>query len=218
MSKIRLLLADDHAVLRAGLKTLLNAEPDMEVVAEAANGGETILKSNEFLPDIVLMDITMPGQGGLKATREIKKRNPAIKVLVLTMHEDESFLYEMLRAGADGYVPKKAADTELLAAIRATYRGEHFIHSSMTSPLVAEARGKQATKTTKNNDVATLSEREREVLRLLALGYTNQQIADTIYLSVKTVETYKARLRDKLGLRGRAEFVRYAMEAGLVDM
>ncbi|OGO19671.1 MAG: DNA-binding response regulator [Chloroflexi bacterium RBG_16_50_9] len=218
MSKIRLLLADDHAVLRAGLKTLLNAEPDMEVVAEAANGGETILKSNEFLPDIVLMDITMPGQGGLEATREIKKRNPAIKVLVLTMHEDESFLYEMLRAGADGYVPKKAADTELLAAIRATYRGEHFIHSSMTAQMVTEARNKQGTKMARNDGISVLSEREREVLRFLALGYTNQQIADTIYLSVKTVETYKARLRDKLGLRGRAEFVRYAMEAGLVDM
>ena len=218
MSKIRLLLADDHAVLRAGLKTLLNAEPDMEVVAEAANGGETILKSNEFLPDIVLMDITMPGQGGLEATREIKKRNPAIKVLVLTMHEDESFLYEMLRAGADGYVPKKAADTELLAAIRATYRGEHFIHSSMTAHMVTEARNKQGTKMARNDGISVLSEREREVLRFLALGYTNQQIADTIYLSVKTVETYKARLRDKLGLRGRAEFVRYAMEAGLVDM
>ena len=218
MSKIRLLLADDHAVLRAGLKTLLNAEPDMEVVAEAANGGETILKSNEFLPDIVLMDITMPGQGGLEATREIKKRNPAIKVLVLTMHEDESFLYEMLRAGADGYVPKKAADTELLAAIRATYRGEHFIHSSMTAQMVTEARNKQGAKMARNDGISVLSEREREVLRFLALGYTNQQIADTIYLSVKTVETYKARLRDKLGLRGRAEFVRYAMEAGLVDM
>lgn len=218
MGKIRLLLADDHAVLRAGLKTLLNAECDIEVVAEAANGGETIARSIELSPDIVLMDITMPGQGGLDATREIKKRNPAIKILVLTMHEDESLLYEMLRAGADGYVPKKAAATELLAAIRATYRGEHFIHSSMTAQMVTEARNRQGTKMVRNDGISVLSEREREVLRFLALGYTNQQIADTVYLSVKTVETYKARLKEKLGLRGRAELVRYAMEAGLVDV
>ena len=194
MAKIRVLLADDHAVLRAGLKTLFNLQPDIEVVAEAADGEETVRKSLECSPDIVLMDITMPKLSGLKATEEIKRQNPAIKVLVLTMHEDESYLHQMLRAGAHGYVPKKAADTELLAAIRATYQGEHFIHSSMTAGLVAEMREKEITEPVQSQNTDVLSEREREVLRLLAMGHTNQQTADKLYLSVKTVETYKARL------------------------
>ena len=218
MGKIRLLLADDHAVLRAGLKQLFNAQPDIEVVAEAADGEEAVRKSREVVPDIVLMDITMPGLSGLEATKEIRKQNPAIKVLVLTMHEDESYLYQMLRAGATGYVPKKAADTELLDAIRATYRGEHFIHSSMTAGLVAEMRHKEVTGLAHSRDNDVLSKREREVLRLLAMGHTNQQIADKLYLSVKTVETYKARLKEKLGLQGRAELVRYAIETGLLDV
>ncbi len=198
MDKIKLLLADDHAVLRAGLKTLFNAQPDMEVVAEAADGEEAVRKSREFAPDIVLMDITMPGLSGLEATQEIKRQNPAIKVLVLTMHEDESYLYQMLRAGANGYVPKKAADTELLDAIRATYRGESFIHSSMTTGLVAEAREKQVPIPGRSQDEGGLSQREGEVLRFLAMGHTNQEIADKLYLSIKTVETYKARIKDKL--------------------
>jgi DNA-binding NarL/FixJ family response regulator len=164
------------------------------------------------------MDITMPGVSGLEATREIKKHNPAIKILVLTMHEDESYLYQALSAGADGYVPKKAADTELLAAIRATYRGEHFIHSSMTTGLLAEARGKQGTSADESQKKNILSQREREVLQLLAMGYTNQQIADKLYLSIRTVETYKARLKEKLGVQGRADLVRYAIETGLLDV
>ncbi len=218
MGRIKLLLADDHAVLRAGLKTLLNAQPDMEVVAEAADGEEAVRKSRESAVDIVLMDITMPGLGGLEATQNIKRHNPAIKVLVLTMHEDERYLYQMLSAGADGYVPKKAADTELLAAIRATYRGEHFIHSSMTAGFVTRARSQQAAGATRGQDNEVLSKREREVLQLLAMGHTNQQIADMLYLSVKTVETYKARLKEKLRLQGRAELVRYAIQAGLLDI
>ena len=217
MSKIRIPLADDHAVLRAGLKTLLNIQPDIEVVAEAADGEEVIRKSRKFAPDIVLMDITMPRLSGLEATRKIKEQNPAIKVLVLTMHEDESYLYQMLHAGADGYVPKKAADTELLDAIRATYRGEHFIHSSMTTGLVAEMRHKEVASPVESQEPDGLSQREREVLQLLAMGYTNQQIADKLYLSVKTVETYKARLKEKLKLHGRAELVRYAIQTGLLD-
>lgn len=218
MNKIRLLLADDHAVLRAGLRTLLNSQPDIEVVAEAADGKEAVRKSIEIAPDIVLMDITMPGLTGLEATREIKRQNPAIKVLVLTVHEDGSYLHQMLRAGASSYVPKKAADTELLAAIRATYQGEHFIHSSMTAGLVAELRGRDVATWVESKDQDGLSKREGEVLRLLAMGYTNQQVADKLFLSIKTVETYKARLKEKLGLQGRAELVRYAMRRGLLDL
>lgn len=217
MNRIRLLIADDHAVLRAGLITLLNAQPDMQVVAEAADGNETVAKTRESAPDIVLMDITMPGITGSEATREIKKQKPETKVLVLTMHEDENYLYQMLNAGADSYVPKKAADTELLAAIRATYRGEHFIHSSMTNGLLSHARGNAVDKTFDSRKKDLLSQREKEVLRLLAMGYTNQQIADKLYLSVRTVETYKARLKEKLGAKGRADLVRYATETGHLD-
>ncbi len=217
MSKIKVLLADDHAVLRAGLKTLFHAQPDIEVVAETANGEETVRQSLKVVPDIVLMDITMPGLSGLEATREITRQNPAIKVLALTMHEDESYLHQMLRAGASGYVPKKAADVELLAAIRATYQGEHFIHPSMTAGLVAELRNKEVVSPVESRGDDILSRREREVLRLLAMGHTNQQIAEKLYLSTKTVETYKARVKEKLGLQGRAELVRYAIQAGFLD-
>jgi two-component system response regulator NreC len=217
MEKIRLLLADDHGVLRAGLKTLFRAQPDVEVVAEASNGDDAVRQSRETNPDIVLMDITMPGLNGLAATQKIKCQNPETKVLILTMHEDESYLYQAFRAGADGYVPKKAADTEVIAAIRATFRGEHYIHPSMTSSLVDSLRQKEILGTTTYQHDG-LSEREREVLRLLALGHTNQQIADALYLSVKTVETYKSRLKDKLGCEGRAELVRYAIRMGLIDM
>ncbi len=217
MNIIKLLLADDHAVLRAGLKTLFEAQPDMEVVAEAANGDEAVSRSCEDNPDVVLMDITMPGMKAVQATEEIKRSNPETKVLVLTMHEEESYLYQMLRAGADGYVPKKAADTELIAAIRATYRGEHFIHPSMTAGMITELRSKELpdSMVTLIDDI--LSPREIEVLRLLAMGHTSQEIADVLYLSIKTVETHKARIKEKLGLTGRAELVRYAIQTGLMD-
>ena len=190
----------------------------MDVVAEAGDSEETVLRSGEFLPDIVLMDITMPGSGGLKATSKIKELNPATKVLVLTMHEDEAYLRRALRSGADGYVPKKAADTELLAAIRATCRGEHFIHPSMTMGLIAELRQKKETSLTDSKGYDRLSQREQEVLRLLAMGHTSREIAEKLFLSAKTVETHKIRLKDKLGLRGRAELVRYAIQVGLLDI
>ncbi len=216
MAKIRLLLADDHSVLRAGLKALLNSQPDMEVVAEAVDGEETIQKCRETTPDIILLDITMPKLNGFEATQEIRRYNSTTKILVLTMHEDERYLYQMLQAGADSYVPKKAADTELLDAIRATHRGEHFIHSSMTTGLITQARHGQTTKAVKSSDADVLSQREKEVLRLLAMGHTNQEIADIMYLSIKTVETYRTRLKRKLGLTGRAELVRYAIQVGLL--
>ncbi len=217
MGKIRVLLADDHAVLRAGLKTLFGIQPDIEVIAEAADGDDTLRKSLEVVPDVVLLDISMPGLNSLEVTQEIKRQRPAIKILVLTMHEDESYLHRMLQAGADGYLPKKAADTELIAAIRATDRGEHFIHSSMTTGLVTDLRNKEVTDLKDDKSQDRLSSREREVLRLLAMGYTNQQIADQLYLSGKTVETYKARIKEKLGLQGRAELVRYALQTGLLE-
>jgi two-component system response regulator NreC len=213
MDKIRLVIADDHAVLRAGLKLLLNSESDMEVLGEASNGLAAVQMCDILKPDILLLDISMPGLSGQAVAKIVKKQHPEIKILVVSMHEDESYLREMLQAGVDGYIPKKAADVELLAAIRNTYRGEHFIHSSMTSDLFPAFKPQKGAQ----DAVKSLSHREREVLYLLALGHTNQEIAERLMLSVKTVETYKIRLKDKLHLQGRSELVRFAMQNGILD-
>jgi DNA-binding NarL/FixJ family response regulator len=216
MNKIRILLADDHAVLRAGLRMMLGSQTDMEVVGEAADGEEALQRIREALPDIAIIDITMPGLGGLQVVRRIKDDFPDTKVVMLTVHDDEAYLFKALRVGAAGYVPKKAADTELLTAIRAVHKGEVFVHFSMTKLLVGDLfHGGKAAEASKNAG-QRLSGREREVLRLIAMGYTNQQVADRLYLSVKTVETYKARLVEKLELKGRADLVRYALEEGIL--
>jgi two-component system response regulator NreC len=217
MSEITVLLADDHAVLRGGLKALLDTQPDMKVVAEASEGNEAVRKCGEVLPDIILMDITMPGLTGIEATKEIKKRYPSVKILVLTMHEDLSYLRQMLGAGADGFIPKKAADTELLAAIQATYHGEHFLHPSMTSALIDEIHSGSVDRSGDEIGTDILSEREKMVLQLLAMGHTNQQVADKLFLSVKTIESYKARLKEKLHLNSRVDMIRYAMNTGLLN-
>lgn len=223
MSKIRILIADDHGVLRAGLRVLLNAETDLEVVGEAGDGSEAMAKARELQPDVILLDVTMPGTGGLQAIQHIRKASPASRILILSMHDDESYLREALRAGASGYALKKAADTELLSAIRAVYRGEIFLDPSLTKILVSELIGAQDKKIGKQTEdeaegeARQLSDREREVLRLLAQGYTSQQVADMLYLSLKTIETYKARLMNKLGLRSRAQLVRYALQVGLLS-
>lgn len=219
MNKLRILIADDHGVLRAGLRVLLNAEPDMQVVAEAEDGATAIAKAREHEPDIVLLDVSMPGTGGLQAIRHIKRAAPAAKVLILSMHDDESYLREALKAGASGYALKKAADVELLSAIRAVHRGEIFLDPSLTRILVSELIGGEGKAKPEQADwgVDRLSDREREVLRLLAQGHTSQQVADMLFLSLKTVETYKARIMTKLGLHNRAQLVRYALQVGLLS-
>ncbi len=217
MNKTRVLLADDHAILRAGLGMLLNAQPDMEVVGEAADAAEAIEKAGTLQPDIVLLDLSMPGIHGLEAIGQIMEKAPAAQILVLTMHDDDAYLRQALRAGALGYVLKKAADTDLISAIRAVQRGGVYIYPSMTRALLADVLPDTPTAETPDTDsLERLSDRERQVLRLVALGHTNQQIADRLYLSVKTVETYRARGMGKLGLRGRAALVRYALEQGLL--
>lgn len=216
MGKISVLLADDHAVLRTGLRMLINAQPDMEVVAEASNGEDAARLAREVRPDIVLMDITMPGGGGIEATVRIRRESPAVRVLALTMHDDAAYLRSILAAGAAGYVVKRAADAELLSAIRTTYRGETYLAPSLAGAMVQEVLGRKPRKGSAEVPGDTLSERERDVLRLVAQGHTNQEIADRWFISAKTVATYRARLMEKLGLKTRAELVRYALAIGLL--
>lgn len=218
MEKIRLLLADDHTVLRAGLRMLLDTQPDMEVVGEAGDGAEAVECALELKPDVVLMDITMRGMSGLAATRVIRNRIPETKVLVLTMHEDEEYLRQMLEAGATGYVLKRAANAELAVAIRAVHRGEVFLYPSFTKVLLGDVvRKGGARRPFQLDSYELLSQREKQILRLVALGHTNKQIASQLFLSVKTIESYRARLMKKLGLKGRAALVRYALRKGLLN-
>ncbi|MBI2915091.1 MAG: response regulator transcription factor [Firmicutes bacterium] len=219
MPMLRLLVVDDHAVFRAGLAMLLNAQPDLEVVGEAADGNQAIEKVREQKPDLVLMDLTMPSMDGIEATRRIKEVSPDTKILVLSMHEDEEYLLQVLKHGAAGYVAKKAADTELISAIHAVHRGEIFLHSSVTRAVLRgylQDERDPAKKRATDGGTVSLSDREREVLRLIALGHTNQEIADMLLLSVKTVETHKARIKVKLGVERRSDLVRYAMKVNLI--
>lgn len=210
--RIRILLADDHTVLRSGLRALLSAQADLEVAGEAADGAEALRLAHTITPDVVVMDIGMPGVSGIDATARMRRELPSTKVLILSMHDDQGYLRQALRAGASGYVLKKAADTELLAAIRAAARGEIFLDPSLAKGLVEDV----VLPKSQEPEIPALSEREREVLHLLARGHTNQQVADHLCIGVKSVETYKARLMDKLGLKGRAELVRYALTHGLL--
>jgi len=215
VASIRVLIADDHAVLRAGLRMLLSAQPDMEVVGEAADGDEAVRKVLETRPDIALIDITMPVTGGVKAIERIRQQCPETRVLVLTMHEVPAYLRSALAAGASGYVVKSAAGSELLSAIRGVHRGRTVLDPALAAVVVQGALGKRTVGSQAGGPGNLLSPREREVLDLVAQGYTNQKIADRLGLSVKTVETYRSRLVEKLGLRSRADLVRYALDSGL---
>ncbi len=212
MGKIRVLIADDHAVLRAGLRLLLNAQPDMEVVGEAGDSQEAVCKARDLRPDVITLDLNMPGGGSIKKIERLRQECPQTRVLVLTMHDDLAYLRAVLAAGGAGYVVKKAADTELMTAIRAVAAGRTFVDLSLT-------RGQLPTDLNNSSDrpgTAGLSRRERQVLASLGQGQTCQAIADGLSLSVKTVETYRARIAEKLGLKTRADFVRYAAETGLL--
>ena len=214
---IHILLADDHAVLRAGLKALLNAEPDMTVVGEAGDGQACIRLALRLQPDLILLDINMPQTNGLEALAELRQRVPHSRVLVLTMHDDASYLRQVLATGGAGYVLKEAADNELLTAIRTVHNGGIFLHPAHTHILLETTTNQPPSSPAPDETLASLSEREREVLQLLALGHTNKEIAQMLYLSVKTVETYKARLMEKLDLKTRAALVRFALQHGLLD-
>jgi DNA-binding NarL/FixJ family response regulator len=211
-SKLRILLADDHETVLEGLRMILNAQPDMQVVATAADGRDAIAQTERLSPDVVIMDISMPGLNGLSATQQLTAKCPGAKVLTLTRHADHSYLQQMMRAGAAGYVLKQSRPAELLHAIRAVATGGKYLDASMTSPVigtftrVAAPPGPALT--------TPLSPRETEVLRLIAWGNTNKEIAAQLDLSVKTVEAHKANGMRKLGMRGRIEIVRYALLQG----
>jgi two-component system response regulator NreC len=218
VEKIRILIVDDHPVVRTGLRTLLAAQPDIEVVGEASSGSGAVERVLDLAPDVVVMDITMEGMGGLEATREIKVRAPDSKVLVLTVHKGVQYLRRALEAGATGYVLKQAADTELAVAIRVVHRGEVFVYPVFTKVLLGDlAKPAEPEQEAEPDSYETLSPREKQVLRLVALGYTNRQIADQLALSPKTVGTYRSRLLTKLDLSSRPALVRYALKRGLLD-
>jgi DNA-binding NarL/FixJ family response regulator len=205
-SKTRVLIADDHAVVRAGLRLLLESQTDMEVVGEASDATEALAQVRTLKPDLVLLDITMGGGGGLKAQEQIAKAAPQTKVLILSMHSDPAFVRTAMLAGAAGYVSKKTAHTELLKALRTIRAGKRYVDSAVSDGLLPEAPTKGP----------ALSEREKQVLLLIASGHSYQEIADRILISVKTVETYRARLMEKLELKSRAELVQYAINSGLL--
>jgi len=211
MSRIRVLIADDHAVLRAGLKLLIGAEADMEVVGEAADGAEAVERAHTTAPDIVLLDLTMPGGRGTRTIEDVVQLTPRPRVLVLTMHDDAASMQAALLAGASGYIVKKAADVELLTAIRAVHHGRTFVN--LTRPGEEQiARNSPA-----GGNPKPLSPRETEVLRLLAQGHSYREAAEHLGVSVKTIETHRKRLVDKLGLKSRAELFRFAVEVGLLE-
>jgi two-component system, NarL family, response regulator NreC len=212
MPGTRVLIADDHAVLRSGLRMLLEAQPDIEIAGEAGDGTEVVQQAREHQPDVVLMDLTMPGPPSGDVIRQVLRAAPTTRVLILTMHDDPAYLASALAAGAAGYVVKKVADSELLTAIRAVHAGRTFVDLTQTLTPPPEPR-----KSRRGKQPTELSRREREVLRLLAQGHSNKQVADQIRVSVKTVETYRTRLREKLGLKERAELYRFAVESGLLN-
>jgi DNA-binding NarL/FixJ family response regulator len=213
----RVLLADDHAVLRSGLRLLLDGQPNIEVIGEAANGSEALALALDTTPDVILLDLTMPQLGGLDVLPLLRQKLPECRILILTMHDDESYLRQALQKGASGYVLKKAADVELISAIQAVMRGDVYVHPSMTRALLDDmVSGSQPPDT--NEDIwSALSEREQEVLQLVALGHTSKEIADQLALSVKTVDTYRSRGMEKLGLHSRAALVRFALKNNLLD-
>jgi two-component system response regulator NreC len=215
--EIRLLLADDHAVVRSGLRMLLQAQPDMKIVGEAETGQEAIRRTDELRPDVVLMDIEMPGINGIEATRQIKQTAPATAVLALTMYEDDQYFFEMLRAGASGYVPKRAAPDELVSAIRAVSQGHVFLYPSLAGRLVQDYLQRDPA-LAQEPPADDLTPREQEVLTLIAEGLSNNEIADRLVISAKTVDRHRENIMRKLNLHNRVDLVKYALRKGLIDL
>jgi two-component system response regulator NreC len=213
MSQIHLLLVDDHEIVRAGLKLLFQTEKDMDIVGEVGSGDQALRAVSELKPDVVIMDVAMPGMSGIEATRRIKEISPDTAVLALTMHEDEQYFFEMLNAGASGYIPKRAAPDDLVSAIRVVSQGNVFLHSTLAKFLVKDVLDKASTPAAEE-----LTPREREVLTYIAEGYTNREIAEDLVISVKTVDRHRENIMQKLNFHNRIELVKYAIEKGLISI
>ncbi|HEY8639070.1 MAG TPA: response regulator transcription factor [Solirubrobacterales bacterium] len=210
---MRVLIADDHGIVRSGLRLLLERQPDIEVIAEAADGAEAREIAVRERPDLAILDVRMPKLTGLQVTRELKKQAPEVSVLILSMHDDERYLFEALKAGASGYVLKTQADTDLMEAIRAVERGEPFLTPAAQQALIKDVleRGRQS------EDEEELTPREEEIVKLVAEAHTTRQIAEILHLSEKTVENHRGNAMRKLGMRDRVELVRYAIRRGLIE-
>jgi two-component system response regulator NreC len=212
MKRSNVVLADDHAVLRAGLQVLINAQPDMVVVAEAGTGPDAVKRVQETNAELLCLDLSMPGWGGAATIERVRNSSPNTRILILTMHDDPAYLRSAMTAGADGYMLKTTPHTSLISAMRSVIAGERVIDSPLLGYL-DDKSGPQSP----HEQTPSLSRRERNVLELLARGHTHQEIADKLFLSVKTVETYRARIKEKTGLKSRADFVRYGLEAGFLN-
>lgn len=211
MSKIRIVLADDHGVVRQGFRRILDAQPDMEIVGEASNGKEALELAAKFTPDVVVMDVAMPELNGIEATRRMAETAPRARVLALSMHKDSVYVREILRAGARGYLLKDAVDEDLIAAVRAVSRGEGYLSPGVADAVLTDYRQHVT------DPIDLLTSREREVLQLIAEGKTNKEIATTLNLSVYTVDAHRGRIMEKLNLHSTGELVRFAIRKGLVD-
>jgi DNA-binding NarL/FixJ family response regulator len=212
--KTRIVLADDHAVVRRGLRLVLDAEPDLEVVAEAGNGAEAVEQAMRDDVHLAVLDVTMPRMTGIQAAREISRRRPEVRTLILSMHDNEQYLFEALRAGASGYVLKSAADRDLVEACRATMRGQPFLYPAAVAALVRDHL-ERASEGEGSTEI--LTPRELEILKLIAEAHTSKEIADTLVIAVKTVERHRANILEKLSMRDRVELTRYAIKRGLVE-
>jgi DNA-binding NarL/FixJ family response regulator len=213
--KTRILLADDHTVVRQGLRFILDSEPDLEVVAEASNGNEAVVRALKDDIDLAILDIAMPTMTGLQAARELSRHRPELKMLILSMHDDEGYLYEALRAGTAGYVLKSVADRDLVEAVRAAMRGEPFLYAGAERALVRDYV--QRARAGEELPEDPLTPREQQIVKLIAESHTNRQIAELLTISEKTVETHRANILEKLGMRDRVELTRYAIRRGFVE-
>ncbi len=214
---MRVLIADDHIIVREGLRALLQSQPDIEVVGEATNGEDTVAKTAELNPDIILMDITMPGMNGLEATRQIKQDNPKVKILILTMHEGDEYFFKILEAGASGYFVKGGSSSELISALHAVCRGDVFLYPTMAKKLLGDYL--QRVKSGQDRErYDGLTSREREILKLVAEGHNNQEIASRLFLSPLTVQTHRSNIMAKLKLHSRMDLTKYAIKHGLITL
>ncbi len=218
MNKIKVLLAEDHTIVRKGIRSLLDAEPDIEVVGEASDGREAVEKVEKLAPDVVLMDITMPQLNGLEATRQIKKLFPEIKVLGLTMYTNEEYIFQLLQAGASGYLVKQSAPAELVSAIQAVYRGDSFLSPLISKTLIDEYLKHSGNTGHQEDSYDKLTIREREVLQLLTEGHSNRDIAETLHISLKTVGVHRVNIMEKLNIHNTTELVKYALRKGIISL